>query len=715
MTPNERAVLVAVAADLEPFARATTALKALLDAPPAPQPVPPPPTPAPSPTPAPPPPVPPPPAPEPPPAPSGPITRILDPARTLIPSAWMPDSVSYDRRPKPAVITTDTWVFQFRQANRLTGAEGWTSETYGLYVDGLSHTAVSRPLGNVGLITLRVSELPDGWHMLDVKGTNGETPVPLFVCVRRNPASPSPLTRPVMKGSYDSHGDLSRITWDWVPNVVIPRIVPLPLRTADHYSHTPKREEVFLRYLVQPDNDDVYLPRITNGVVHQINNQNYTITPLFEEFPDYAILDGERGAATLSGATFVKVGREGPTGLCAYYVLQGHALRVVRPNGRIQTLAGWRHKGSVAARNFPPRREDFDLIGTGWPVGEPEGLLEPWGMDFVPETVTRGSGVPIPNGSNGPEPPHDPGASWTGPVSVIADTGHSRLVRLQHPAADHETQPSVRILAKGLGDPWSLACGDDNLLYVTERSLSRVSVWHPHTGEFIRTLVQGDVRFAQYRPSEPRRTMRVAPLGICQDDPCCWPEGIVIQDGFAYVGSLAAQCIRKVDLVTGESKIHVVIPDDAGAWTGAQYVQLAISDGTTGPRGTLFVQLWTSMISGPMSAAFLPDGTRWAFWGNGGNGPGMTATGFEYGSAVGAGHGRIVCVSSRSGLAEFVLARGETTWGWDRYKPSHDAWAAGAYELRYGPGGFGYTGEPLPWSVSPEIDDYLSMHGHVKP
>ncbi|MEY5097879.1 MAG: hypothetical protein RJA36_598, partial [Pseudomonadota bacterium] len=482
---------------------------------------------------------------------------------------------------------------------------------------------------------------------------------------------------------------------------------------ADHYSEPLTRKQLVMRHLAVMDGDDVYLPRVTDGVVHQINAQNYTINPLFSKLPEYAILDGQRGEAVISGPTHITVGREGPTGYCSYWVLQGHALRVVRPNGRVQTKAGFRHKGPIAARHVPPRREDFDLVGKGWPASEPEGFNEPWGHVFIPETVTRGAGAPVDNGANGMEPPHDPGAKWTGPVSVVADSGNDRLVRLQHSATDHEAEPTVSILAKGLGDPWSLTPGDDNLLYVTERRLSRVSVWDPHSGKMVGVLVQGNRALAQYRLNEPRRAMRVGTLAQCQDDPCCWPEGIVYQDGYVYIASLAAQCIRKVNVLTGESKLHVVIPDSVGAWTGAQYIQIAISDGTTGPRGTIFGMLWTSM-NGPLHFAYLPDGKPWVFWDNGGNGPGMTWEKFDYGSAVGCGTGRIVFGSSRAGLFEVVKARDEKTWDWSVYKPAHEAWAAAGYEQRFGPGGFGWTGEPLPWGQSAAIDNYLSMYGHTK-
>jgi len=730
MTPNEAAAVRAQIAAVDTIARAQTAqalalldvvvaLKRLVDAPPAPPPptpAPPPPVPSPPPpAPEPPPPSPPPPAPAPPPAGAGIFTRTLNPERTLIPRAWMADSLSYDRHPAPPpVIRSDTWRYEFRQANRLAGKEGWTSDAYTLVVDGTpTATSITKPIGNVGAMWFNAAAVPDGWHMLDAAGTAGETCIPMFVYVWRDPKSPPPLLRPVVQQSWDEHGNPTRITYAWVPNVYQPRIVPLELRTADHYSDTPSRVKMVMRHLVPMDGDDVYQPRVTDGVVHQINSQNYTINPLFTRLPEYPIVDGPRGEADISGPTHITVGREGPTGYCSYWVLQGHALRVVRPNGRVITKAGWRHKGPIPARNVPPRREDFDLVGKGWPAGEPEGFLEPWGHVFIPETVTRGTGAPVDNGANGPEPAHDAGPRWTGPVSVVADSGNDRLVRLQHSATDHEAEPTVSILAKGLGDPWSCTATDDSLLLVSERRLSRVSVWNPHTGQMVRVLVQGNPKLAQYRPSEPRRAMRVGTLAQCQDDPCCWPEGIVQQDGYAYIASLASQCIRKVNLLTGESKLHAIIPDNVGNWTGAQYVQIAISDGTTGPRGTIFGAVWTSM-NGPLSFAILPDGKPWVFWDNGGNGPGMTWEKFDYGSAVGCGNGRIVVGWSRAGLGEIVLARGEKTWDWSVYKPAHDAWAAGGYEQRFGPGGFGWTGEPLPWGQSAQIDNYLLMYGHTR-
>ncbi len=157
------------------------------------------------------------------------------------------------------------------------------------------------------------------------------------------------------------------------------------------------------------------------------------------------------------------------------------------------------------------------------------------------------------------------------------------------------------------------------------------------------------------------------------------------------------------------------------------YVFIAISDGTFGPRGTLFSTTYDNQYFG-RPRAYLPvagvaaDGTPlthskdWdyaqaAYHITGGPG-GRTAAG-GYASACAISNGMLVCGSSLPGLEVFVKATlGEPAT--DEAKATRGAhhYRDQGHRLRYGNGGYSFTDESLPWVEDGDQDYWLVLSGH---
>lgn len=618
------------------------------------------------------------------------------------------NSLTYERWQLPVIVTDSTYLFQWRCVDRTTGREYWPGDAYTVRVDGAPVATVGKPATNVGAVTLRRDDFAHGWHVIDVTGNSGETCISVPAFFVRDASAPPPDRMPVVRGSYDSINDTTHAVMAWVPARFDPVTKPLVPRAYPHFSEPLTRDRLYLTQVVPKRGHDVYRPRVTKGVLNTANQQNYQISPLLAKYPGVALLDGPRGMGSVSGVTHLQVGREGPTGLASIYFCEAWRVGKITPDGTVITLAGLRSR-SPAARHEPSTAADYELVGDWSAVPlERRGFHEVWGLAWDERTVARGSGAAIPNPPNPDEPPHD-----ANPVAFVADSQNNRVVRLTFDGRSHAAPPKVAEFIVGMGDPWDCVCVA-GVLYVSERSANRISAWDASTGAFLRTIAQGETGFASLMGG--RRAVRLKPLDQIRAQRCCLPEGMFHQDGWLYYGALASQDIKRISLATGEVQTALTIADADAAPAGAQYVKFALSDGTFGPRGSMFVQFWTSNAS-PMSMAYLPDGRPWVYYGNGGNGPGMTWEGYEYGSAVAVGNGRLVFGSSIEGLYMIgQAAPGDPQYTWDGgYKAARDEWQARNLHLTHGPGGWGYYGLPLPWGESPLIDNYLLMYGHTRP
>ena len=727
MSPNESAILRAQIAAVDTIARAQTAqalalldvvaeLKRLVEAPPAPPP----------PTPAPPPPVPPPPAPEPPPpqppAPPPPptdprigqvVTVPLNPSRLLVPRSHMRDSTTYERLQDPVIVDGDTWVFEFRA---LDGAQQRPfSGRYAVFVDQVdSGVQVVGATGSVARATL--SGLASGWRMIEAAAP-GETCIPAFIFVRR-PGDPAPTIRPVWLGSHDvQHANGNAFTqYVWVPVSYEPQAAPLVPRVPVPFADKLLRRDLYAQELVPVQHGDIYRPRVTKGVTHSCNQQNYLISPVLLPYGGAAQLDGPRGVGTLSGVTHLQVGRVRSTGLAAIYASEGNRIAKVEPDGTITTLLGARSR-SPAARSIPPAAEDYDLVGdwSGIPVAE-RGIVETWGFAWRPSSVVTDPTVPpIPNPVE-PEAPH----VGPGPQLIIADSQRGRLLVAQFRPDAHGVPPVVSVLAGGLADPWDVVCPDDgsDLAYVAERGTDSIVAVRMSNGVKAGAVVAGARGLVAY---QGRRMVRTATLEKVRAQPCIAPEGLAYLDGWLYWASFAQRQIRRLEIATGTVEVVITI-DDSRILNdiGSQYAKITISDGTFLPRGSIALSSWSSDEGMPAIWVREPDGryTWHPLLSAGNEGPGLPWVSTQYGSSAAFGGGMLVCASSLEGLTVISRAQGEARVDWARdYEPARLEWrkARGLHMLHGDAAIPRYRGVPLPWGASPLTDRWMELQGHRRP
>ena len=148
------------------------------------------------------------------------------------------------------------------------------------------------------------------------------------------------------------------------------------------------------------------------------------------------------------------------------------------------------------------------------------------------------------------------------------------------------------------------------------------------------------------------------------------------------------------------------------------FLKIAASDGTFGPRGTVFVTDWTVGNHG-FPYAYLPDGTRWAINSYSSealpNGAGGVYESFGYSGAVAVRNGRMLFGGAMEGVVEMRAAPvGAAAIDRRLYAAGKACWLADGLHLTHGVGGWGYYGLPLPWGHSPETNHYMLVHGHTQ-
>lgn len=726
MSPNESAIVRAQISAVDTIARAQAAqalalldvvaeLKRLVEAPPAPPP----------PTPAPPPPVPPPPAPEPPPppppAPPPPptdprigqvVTVPLNPARLLVPRTHMRDSTTYERLQDPTIVDGGEWVFEFRALNG--NQQRPFSGRYAVFVDGLaSGVEVVSPTGTVARATL--TGLASGWRMIEAAAT-GETCIPAFIFVRR-PGDPEPTMRPVWLGSHDvEHGNaLAHTQYVWVPMAYAPRAVPLPPRRPVPFSDKLLRRDLYAEEIVPVQHGDIYRPRVTRGVVHSCNQQNYLISPLLLPYGGAAQLDGPRGVGTLTGVTHLQVGRVRSDGRAAIYASEGNRIAKVDPDGNVTTLLGARSR-SPAARSIPSTADDYELVGDWSAVPAPmRGIVETWGFAWRPSSLATDPTVPpIPNPVE-PEAPH----VGPGPQLIIADSQRGRLLRAQFRPDAHGAPPVVTVLCDGLSDPWDVVCPDDgsDLAYVSERGTDSILAVRLSNGVKMGAMVSGQRGMVAY---QQRRIVRVTTLDKVRAQPCIAPEGLAYLDGWLYWASFAQRQIRRMEIATGTVEAIITIEDQRQLNDiGSQYAKITISDGTFLPRGSIALSSWASDEGMPAIWVRETDGryTWHPLLSAGDEGPGLPWVSKLYGSSAAFGGGMLVCASALEGLTVITRAQGEARVDWARdYEPARAEWRkVRGLHMLHGDTGHSHYDLPLPWGASPLTDRWMELQGHVRP
>lgn len=623
-------------------------------------------------------------------------------------------SSRYERFQNSVTLVGQTAKISFHCFDFVSGGkeQPMTGE-YRLLVNGEERAKVTCVNAKVGTFQLDLTPLPDQtWLRLEVLGA-GIT-VPWVVFLNRGGAQvENPPPAPVVSGSYEwvKHGAESFI--GAIPSAFRPTELPLALR-----EHPPVAVgDALVRTNVAPSRGGTIRRLVRNkyGAVSTFNRQAYFFSDLIAKTPRMPLLDGPRGRGTITMPTHVMPGRGDK-----FYCCEPWRFTRIHADGYVHTLAGWRHRqegetpptgwGSYAAEE----PQDMEFVGQ-WDASVPaerRQFRELWGNAWWQRsTETDESAAELP-----PEPGHSD--VWQKPHKIgvrsfLADSQMDRVVALQFSPIIHGA-PAISEFWRG-PDCWDVVSTGLDTIAISERQANRIVEVHAGTGELLRVIVQGPAYGSLAAVQQQNRfVIRSATLDACRSVPCLLPEGLSVMDRWLYWGSVAQAEIRRIHLDTGE--IQTVARPKLD--NNSNFIKLAVSDGTFGPRHTVFSTSWTVMTNG-WPEAFVPqaDGT-WKKWNYATIAAGSPNTGrakswapVSYGSAVGVGEGRLIFGSAAEGLVAMSRALpADEAVDIAKYKTGAAEYAR--WEPTHGDCGFGFAGLPLPWGESAALDYYLSAQGH---
>lgn len=616
--------------------------------------------------------------------------QAMDLAQMIVFDAWHVGS-RYERYQRLTVLQGSSATIKFHGENLAAGGalRPLLAAQYHLLVDGKPLATAPITSGAVrGSFTLDLSTLAQGWHLFEVAGGTAETCPRWFMYVDKGQPRVTNFV-PVASGSYDvAHRGL-RHFYSRVPAGRSPSAWPLPARECPQFSEALPAAQLYRENLVPSREGNITRPnRTADGVVSSFNKQAYFWSDLIRKQPPLALLDGPRNVGTLMMPTTVLVTRQGG----AYFADPWRVGRLA-PDGTITTRAGFRHK---APASYYQGTQELELVGDWSAIPrERHGFHEIWGLAWDGASLaTNPDAKPIDG-----EQPH-----FTGPRLFVADSQNNRVVLLSFKADAHDA-PVVTEFLTGLQDPWDVAWAG-GVLYVTERKAHRIAAYDARTGAFLRTVVSGA---ALAKIDVNREVTRLADLATIRAQPCVAPEGLFHQDGWLYFGSKANGQVRRVRPEGGDVQVVCEPPIDGNS----KFMKIALSDGTFGPRGTVFSWTWSIGNFG-MPVAHLPDGRRWSY--NGfeyiSRGRGGRWESLGYGSAGGIGLGRLITGSSQEGLVQISKALAtDPAPDYKTFRAGQTAFLQRGHNLLHGHHGYGHHGLPLPWGESAEIDHYLRWNG----
>jgi hypothetical protein len=562
-----------------------------------------------------------------------------------------------------------------------------------------------------------VPALPVGPYIVDVAPSDGiETCYPMGVTVWAEGAPPLALM-PLVEHSHRAFrttvGRAEEAVWGvpveerhsvdygMVPARFQPTIEPLPPRAAPHFQATPDANLFVCREVVPSRAHEIVRPTLmlpqgymTTSGVECYHHQDFTAA-----VPPWPLLDGPRGQGTVTGPMFIQVGRNKKL-----YVLENGRWVVVSPEGTVRTLIGWRHPG--VASNFRSAQHNRELVGDWSAVaaaGGVMGLREPWGHAWDERTLTVDEAAPIP--PNETEVPHH-----VGPVAFIADTGNNRILRVEFSPVSHAVPAKVSIFVAGVDHPWSVIYYKGEL-FASLRGEHRVAVYDATTGEFKRNFLAGANLGFIDGSAKPRFNIN-GTREAAYAQPVSFPEGMVLQDGVLWVGSMMqGGAVRgwTIDTPTPTMVREQMVQTDGNTL----FMAIALSDGTFYPRGTVFASTWTNNRHG-MPWAYLPNGQQVAVQGNLPARGQLFHTG-GYGTACAVADGRLYCGQVQEGLLEVSLAiAGEQPMNPIVRDGALQYWREG-WRTLCGNNGWGHFGAPLPWGRSAAMDAFLEYAGRRRP
>ena len=586
----------------------------------------------------------------------------------------------------------------------------FASRRYTLLIDGQARGAVDvAPGSSEAKIRADLTSVAEGWHELGLEGLGAGECCPRWFAYRHINGSTKPEMMPVVTGTFDLyHAKTNRHAWAMVPTNAKPRSIALTRTEFPAFSTTLTRGLLVMDMLVIGYRSElVSLPNVNaDGIVNTFNIQGYHYWNLHRKYPVFHLLDGPRGVSQTAMITHITIGvgtqEVDPSSapMLAVYATDPWRVMRVSNDGTVTTLAGYRHKSMGPYHEDPQSAPTLELVGdwSAIPAAR-RGFHELWGLAWLASTLTVDETAPR-IAAEGNRHPHA-----GNPACLVTDTQNNRVCRIEFDGRSHATPAKVTEWRTDLSNPWDVVRWRDQYI-VGERGSSRIVAYN-QDGGILRVVLERD----KSRPGSAAitKTQEAEPVGTLaqiQAQPVVAPEGLYVLDDWLYYGSRVMQQVRRVHLVTGEVQVACT-PAGAGS-AGNRWHKIAVSDGTFGPKGTVFVQTWSNNGT-PAQLGYLPDGSRWTLdgaepWKSNG-----------YGNAVAVGHGRMYVASAEYGLLRYskklatdpVIDHALYQNGRDTYMKSHG-------RLLWGPAGFSPWGLPPPWGWSDAVDYFLTVNGHTR-
>lgn len=588
------------------------------------------------------------------------------------------------------------------------GVRTLLADVYTLLVDDEPHGTNNaftnlggQPAHSRSSFTLNLSDIDEGWHKFGIECHPSEQcPVHWMYVKRGVGAVPAQALVPVETGGWDVGHRERPHHYGLIPVTGTPTPKPLVARTCPEFSTAVARSTLFRENICPVREGNVFrINTNPDGVLSTFNKQNYFFSDLIKKYPPVALLDGPRGVGSYMFGTHIRVDRHGGA-----YALDPWRVVRISPEGVIKTRCGYRHPSRATYwENQVTGMQNLELLGdwSGIPADR-RGFHETWGLAFDEDSLVLDPDDPPIGG----EQPH-----LAGPRLFVSDSQNNRVLLLTFSRNSFDDEPVVTEFLTGMSDPWDIVWVA-GILYVSERFAHRIDAYNAVTGAFIRTVVSG----AALSHVDATRGVVLntgVTLAQVQAEDVVSPEGLFHQDGWLYYGSVAMQQVKRINLLSEAIEV-VCLPYVDG---NSNFIKIALSDGTFGPRGTVFSWTW-SIDNFGMPEAHLPGGTKWVYStssvGAPPRGKGGMWDSIGYASAGGVAMGRLLTSASQEGLVQISQALvGDVVFNQSLFTQGKNEYEDKGHHLIHGDLGFGYHGYPLPWGESAAMDYYLTVNGHT--
>ena len=515
------------------------------------------------------------------------------------------------------------------------------------------------------------------------------------------------------------------------------RVTPLSPRLGAPFNTAVRAAGITrIEYSISGDGVGTAAAITKSGIVTTEARQNYAFSDVMAKAPRLPLLDGDRGTCTTPYTTDLQWGRNGKL-----YGANPWQAWVMDAAGHKRTLYGIRHR-------YPPVWSEASLDGPevevvgDWDASIPateRHAWESWGAAWdMRSLLPIDDAAPIPPGET--EHPH----IGAGPVQFRTDR-HGYVLRVQFDGHSHATPAKIQRWVQ-CDDPWGIFYLNGKI-YVSERGKNRISIWSAdNPNQYLGYLIADPTAASLGAINQQTRRWAGAPKATCRQHPIVAPEGLRYLDGYVYWGSFAQGEVRRIPLAGGP--VEVVCRPITG--DNSNYVYLDFSDGSFGPRGTIFLTTWENANNG-RPQAFLPiagqdrDGTLcthtcfvtaanpknppvnsalWTWQGFATNvlqGPGGQWISDSYASAVAVGRvstssrpddptfGALACSSAAGNVSVYV----QTDPAVDGAPPDYAKAIRGGnyyrakHQLVHGPWCAG-PDLPLPWGEDPDCDYFMA-------